>query len=900
MHPTRHRARERVRWTFEGRVFDEASWQLLVAGAPVEIENKPLQILLELLNKAGEVVTRQELLDLVWPGVKVVEGSLSTAISKLRKALDDPRGSIIATVPRLGYRLAVPVARQVTLADTPDLELGPGDRVPGRSQWVLERQLRRSADRETWAAVYEKTGERRVFKLTTDSTALRALKREVAVSRLLRSALGDRPDFAAVLEWNFEAPPFFTEAPWIGPALPEWSDMQGGLDAMPIERRIAFMAAVCETVAAAHGVGTIHRDLKPSNILVREGDPPQPCIVDFGSAGLIDPSIARQFDVTWSGQPGDGRGSDGSSLLWLAPEVARGEAATTASDVFSLGVLLYQMIVGDLIRPLAPGWEADIADPLLREDIAAAANGAPERRLSSAGELAHRLHSLETRRTEAARIAATAVEAAELAERLKRVRARRPWVITALTTLALGVIVSTSLYARAARDRDEAERQSLIAEQVAEFLGTDLLARTSPFIANAADERLIDAAKRVAPQIDRRFAHEPMVAAQLHQKIGAALNQRGDFDGSRSAYAQAVQHWTAALGPDAPQTRIARAQQASMEVRSQQPQSLARGEAILADLDRSTARLPANDKETVWIEALRGTIAFVKGDMATSRSAHERSLAAAEHVPDLDPNFGLAMRNRLFMIRFRAGDAAGAERGYQQLARDWAAVEGPDGPQALVALSFRAEALHVLGRQEEALAEANRLLPLMRRTLGADQQWTLSLEAARVRFLTMLERYADAERFGVPAYASLVRVLGAENAVAIDLLATLALVRCRDGRLAAGTADAARARADAAELGDPALQGGTDYVAAECALAGRRYDQAEALLAGIDRAAVSASNAEPRWGGNVELGLARVALARGDRAGAAHHLRAAAPTFASAPVDPRQARLWRELSRTTG
>lgn len=109
-----------------------------------------------------------------------------------------------------------------------------------------------------------------------------------------------------------------------------------------------------------------------------------------------------------------------------------------------------------------------------------------------------------------------------------------------------------------------------------------------------------------------------------------------------------------------------------------------------------------------------------------------------------------------------------------------------------------------------------------------------------------------------------------------------------------------RARSDAAKLGDPALQGGTDYVAAECALAGRRFDQAEALLTGIDRAAVSASNAEPRWGGNVELGLARVALARGDRAGAARHLRAAAPTFASAPVDPRQARLWRDLSRTTG
>lgn len=75
------------------------------------METKPLELLHELLLRAGEAVTKDELLDAVWPDVSVVEASLTTAVLKLRRALgDDDQGSrIIETVPRIGYRLAVPV-----------------------------------------------------------------------------------------------------------------------------------------------------------------------------------------------------------------------------------------------------------------------------------------------------------------------------------------------------------------------------------------------------------------------------------------------------------------------------------------------------------------------------------------------------------------------------------------------------------------------------------------------------------------------------------------------------------------------------------------------------------------------------------------------------------------------
>src|SRR3546814_2830099 len=80
-----HSSRRRRRlWHFANADFDEASWALRVDGRAVALEGKPLEVLHELLLRAGEVVTKDEILDAVWPGLTVVEGSLATAISKLR------------------------------------------------------------------------------------------------------------------------------------------------------------------------------------------------------------------------------------------------------------------------------------------------------------------------------------------------------------------------------------------------------------------------------------------------------------------------------------------------------------------------------------------------------------------------------------------------------------------------------------------------------------------------------------------------------------------------------------------------------------------------------------------------------------------------------------------------
>lgn len=103
--------RENRRWSFAGCTFDEAGWVLTVNGRRVMLESKPLELLRELLLRPGTAVSKAELLDAIWPDVSVVEASLPTAIGKLRRVLKDGRRGrrIIETVPRIGYRLAVPV-----------------------------------------------------------------------------------------------------------------------------------------------------------------------------------------------------------------------------------------------------------------------------------------------------------------------------------------------------------------------------------------------------------------------------------------------------------------------------------------------------------------------------------------------------------------------------------------------------------------------------------------------------------------------------------------------------------------------------------------------------------------------------------------------------------------------
>jgi len=285
-----------------------------------------------------------------------------------------------------------------------------GLHVPGREEWTLLDKLGEGGFGEAWLAGHS-SGARVVLKFCFDAARLRGLKREATLFRLLKDELGDRDDIARVLDWNFDEPPYFLESEYTeGGSLVDWAKAAGGITTIALSTRVTLIAQVADALAAAHSVGVIHKDVKPKNILITE-DPqgrPKARLADFGVGLVRDYSLllGRDFTVTGftDGTTDDGHGNGNRRVagtrLYAAPEVLEGKTPTTLADIYALGVVLYQVVVGDLDRALAPGWERDVADDLLRDDISACVEGRPERRLGNAMYLADRLRRLDQRRAE--------------------------------------------------------------------------------------------------------------------------------------------------------------------------------------------------------------------------------------------------------------------------------------------------------------------------------------------------------------------------------------------------------------------------------------------------------------------------------------------------------------------
>ena len=301
-----------------------------------------------------------------------------------------------------------------------------GLQVPGAEGWRLERRLGFAGD--TWLCRHT-GGERRVFKFAAEGERLGQLKRELTVHRLLRQGLGDDAPVARIVGWQFDVGPGHLQLEHLPEgSLAEWLPAQGGAAAVPLAWRLSLAADIARGVAAAHALGVLHKDLKPSNVLVRPrpgGQPPQMLLADFGVAQLLDDQGLRHWGITRLGFTQKIDASHSGTPAYLAPEVSAGELPTTRSDIYACGVMLFQLVVGDLRRPLAPGWEREVDDPLLREDIAAAADVDPRHRLGDARLLAERLEQLPQRRAALAAEAQRRQAAERTLQALARSRRRR-------------------------------------------------------------------------------------------------------------------------------------------------------------------------------------------------------------------------------------------------------------------------------------------------------------------------------------------------------------------------------------------------------------------------------------------------------------------------------------------
>lgn len=549
-------------WRFADAEFDEARWQLRVGGGEVELEPRPLKVLQHLLRYAGEVVRKSELVEAVYGHQHVSDGALNQAVSKLRAALGDREQRLIVTVHRLGYRLDGPVQCELAL----DFRLEPialaaGDSPPGREAWRLEAPLGTNHRVEVWLARHRKLALTRVFKLNVDGARLAGLKREVTLYRTLRQELGERPDFVSLLDWNFETPPYFIECEYGGEDLSRWFEAQGGAAAVSLETRLELLAQVAESIAAAHSVGVLHKDLKPRNVLVHAAADGawHTRLTDFGSGHLLHSERLAQLGITRLGfteTAAEQGGSSAGTPQYMAPEVQSGGSATALADVYALGLMLYQLVVGDLRKPLAAGWERDIEDAVLREDIAATVDGDPQQRLASARELALRLRSLAPRREARQRQAQQQARMVAAARELERLRARRPWLITAVAALLCGFAVGGLFYADALESGRQAREQAQMARAVTDFFSQEVLSAASPYEALDTAEPITvhGALERALQRMGDRFLEQPLVEATIRSTIGEVLGELTDLPAALEQDRRALQLFREGLGAAHPRT----------------------------------------------------------------------------------------------------------------------------------------------------------------------------------------------------------------------------------------------------------------------------------------------------------------------------------------------------------
>jgi len=884
-------------WRFGTCEFDESSRELRVDGQPANLEAKPLEVLYQLLLHAGEVVTKDELLESVWPGTSVVDGSLATAISKLRKALGDDEQTVVLTVTRIGYRLGVPAqSKRIAAPAFNELGFKAGDAVPGREHWLLSTRLEGSASSEVWLAQHPKTRESRVFKFASDGTRLKGLKREATVSRFLKESLGERSDFVRVLEWNFDAPPFYLESEYGGPNLAEWAQNQGGLDKIAVEIRLGLLVDVAEAVAAAHDTGVLHKDLKPANILVAQKELGgwQIRVADFGSSSLMEPSRLQELGITNLGftqtETAESKALTGT-LMYLAPEVLAGHSPTASADVYSLGVLLYQLTVGDFRRPLSPGWEAEIGDSLIREDIADAACGDPARRISNVAALVRRLKTLEQRRTERSELE-LAMQRAQVAEqRVARARALRPWVIATVLLLGAGLAASLILYRRASVERDRASHQTAIAASINRFLADDLLGRSNPFQSGKSDETLLEAVKQASPAIDRQFQDAPEVAGRLHQAIARALDNRTAYADARPEYARAAEWFEQAAGPLSQDAIIVQLQRVAAEARSYEQGSLPRAKSILEEQEARIANIPKLQEELqVWLANARGMVALIDNNIKSANENFRAAFEGSSKLAAFDERARLTFKQRLAFTYIRLGEGAQAETLFRELIAAFSQIDGPDSPDVLRVRLNLAQAFMVQQKHKEAIEETTSLYPAYVAKLGEDHELSMQLLTTRAESEGALGRYDDSIRDDLKIYSLAALKQGAESFFAIATLSDASLAQCRAGHLNEGVANARKAYDSSVKGFGPraGLSGGAAHTLADCLIELGKLDEASKLLSDIDASAVGQLTGSKDWFASVEFSEAKIAYRRGDYESARKHLAIAAPVFSRPDTEPYQ------------
>ena len=626
----------------------------------------------------------------------------------------------------------------------------PGLVVPQRPRWRVERKLGEGGFGEVWLASHEKSRAQRVFKFCYEASRLRTLQREITLFRLLKEELGERADIAHILDWNFEEAPYFVESEYTpGGDLTQWCEEQGGLREVPIAVRYELVAQVAAALAAAHSVGVLHKDVKPANVLItsdHEGRP-RALLTDFGVGAVVEQERLVAAGITVLGltaKTEEEASSYSGTRLYMAPEVLEGKTATLQADVYAVGVMLYQMAVGDFTRALAPGWRRDVEDELVREDIAFAVDGSPQRRLGNALRIAEGLRTLESRRQDRETAEREREQAQQAQEALMRSKKRRKVMAAVIAVLTLfGGAMSIQAHRiaeaadRATKEANRANREAKVAEEISQFM-MKLFEVSDPSVGRGNTITARELLDQGAAKIREELTDQPLAQARLMDTMGTVYRRLGLYESAEPLLDEALKIRREHLGDE--HTEVAK----SLDGMAELYQLQGRNEEAEPLYRRS-------------LEILKEAF-------------------GPEH-PVLAPSL-----NGLGVVHWRQGRYEEAESELQRSLELSEKANGPNDPEVALTLNDLALVYSTQGRFEEAVQLYLRALDILEQARGTQDRAVATTADNLGAVYRLQEHYVEAERFFHRALKIRKEILASDHPNVARSLNNLAEIYMAQGR----------------------------------------------------------------------------------------------------------------------
>jgi serine/threonine protein kinase/Tfp pilus assembly protein PilF len=544
---------------------------------------------------------------------------------------------------------------------------------------------------------------------------------------------------------------------------------------LDLPARLALVRTVCAAVHYAHQNLIVHRDLKPNNILITPDGVPK--LLDFGIAKLLD---TRQSLHTLAVTHMDYRVM---TPAHASPEQVRGDTITTASDIYVLGVLMYELltgrrpfqIVGSRIQelekiiceqaPLAPS--AMVAktlheSPGLAHDIAACRSTTPARlERDLRGDLDN-IVLMAMRKDPARRYESAEQLAADLERhaqgqpviatrdtwryRTRKFIRRHALAVSAaamgILTLAVFAVITLVQAQRIAKERDIAAAQQLRAEQVSSFL-VELFELSDPSKSRGnqvtARELLDIGARRVSAGLE----DQPETRATLLATIGRVYRSLGLYKDAIALQREALASRRKLFGPSHPEVAVA---MAGLGDALREQGEFAEAEHYLtAALAMQRELLGPTAVEIAPTLMSLGQLAQQRGSLDAAKQFYEQGLDIYRHHRMLQRSEAASIYNDLAGLSLQEGDYDGAAQLYKTALDIDRAALGQDHPQVAMHIQNLALTLHQQGRLDEAAPLYSQSVELLQRVLGEQHPHTLDALANFGNFLRRTGQLARAE-----------------------------------------------------------------------------------------------------------------------------------------------------------